>query len=142
MEDKKTQTELFKELNALNEVRRLSELAVENKMGEIADVLGSTFAHEGMCEAYPDAPVLQIRVRFNKPKGRKVPFFVPLEDFPSTWLSGPRKRVQNTEAVEPDTEPMMVLAPSEESLCAPLVVDADDTDDLQEFDNVDGIVVG
>lgn len=82
----KTQKELFSELDALTYVADLAQLAVENKMREMAEELGSTFKSEGLCAQHPDAALLQIRVRMNKKAGRPVPFFVPLNAHPRTWL--------------------------------------------------------
>lgn len=82
----KTQKELFSELDALTYVADLAQQAVENKMREMAEELGSTFKSEGLCAQHPDAALLQIRVRMNKKVGRPVPFFVPLNAHPRTWL--------------------------------------------------------
>jgi hypothetical protein len=82
----KAQAELFRELHALRHVADLAARSVENKMMEMAEELGTTFRHEGMCSEHPTASVLQIRVRFSKQKNRDVPFFVPLMDFPKAWL--------------------------------------------------------
>ncbi len=82
----RTQKELFTELYALKHLADLAALGVENKMREMADELGSTFTHQGLCSEHPDAAVLQIRVRMNKKVGRPVPFFVPLSDHPKSWL--------------------------------------------------------
>jgi len=82
----RTQQELFMELAAAEQLADLAQLAVENKILEIAEELGNTFHHKGHYAPYHDSPVLQIRSRLHRPKGRKVPFFVPLTAMPSTWL--------------------------------------------------------
>ena len=81
----KTQEEFFRELGALRHVADLAQQAVEAKMQEMAAGLGHTFLNEGHGD-HPEAKVLQIRVRFNKERDRKVPFFVPLKGFPKEWL--------------------------------------------------------
>ena len=82
---KKSQEELFRELAALRHVTDLAQQAVEAKIQEMAAELGHTFLNEGHGD-HPKARVLQIRVRFNKERDRKVPFFVPLKGFPKEWL--------------------------------------------------------
>lgn len=108
-EEMKTQSQLFRELNAAKEISRLATLAVEAKLLEMAEELGATFKHEGLCEQYPKAAFLQIRVRMNKKLGRKAPFFVPLPSDPKAWLG---KAARDEKARTPEETELLTGIPA------------------------------
>lgn len=111
----RSQEDYFKELRAAKHVVYLAERAYEEKIMEISNDIGPTFRHRGGCDEHPDAPVLQIRVRYNSKKDRDVPFFVPLKDFPKAWL-GKDARAAKAEAVSAEEEVEIEVPVTEETV--------------------------